>query len=530
LTAANEAYDAVIIGAGFSGLTAGSLLARKRYKVLIIEKNPYPGGCVSSFTRKGHTFENTIHFINGCEPGGTIHKILEKIGAEDLVKFKRYETLFRWIDLTQNIDISPPVELKDFLQFIQSRFPDDIDSVKRFYRDFSELIEFAFSLTELSPARAAVSSLLNIRLLVRFLLNMPKSASRIIGKYAKDPALRNYLASICTAFGYPPDTMSGMTLAFCEVCYRTEGAYFPEGSSSAFSRALADAYTKNGGHILYHSEAIQILFEGNTAVGVTVRKNDEDVTFRSRAVISAIDLTHLVTRLIPPEILPPKYVDKIQKREPTYACVNVFVGLDFDVKERGITDGKMWIRRRGGFESKEEAVVGSTDLSDITLEMISIFNNIDPSIVPHGKSTVSLQYIARYDVFKKLLGPDGDRGKDYEEAKHQIAEQAVDILGERLGLPDIRRHIEVINVATPLTLERFTGNRQGSHLGWHLTPKYNWLDMIRNKTPVKNVFVTGHWTMPGGGVSTVMKSGEITANFAAKYLCSQNPGFPYARE
>ncbi len=514
----DNTFDVIIVGAGFSGLTAGSLLASRGYKVLILEKNSYPGGCVSSFKRKGHTFENTIHFINGCEPGGTIYRILEKIGAHESVRFIKYNSLFRWIDDTRNIDIIPPLELDAFLKFIEERFPDELKNVKKFYSNFSELIEFVFGLTELTPARAALKLVVNPRLLLRFLYNMPKTVTKIIGSYIQDPALRNYFTAICTAFGYPSNKMSGMTLAFCEAAYRTEGAYFPEGSSSAFSNALADAYIENGGHIRYGTEALEILFTDRLAAGVITGEESGKNVFYGRAVISAIDLTALVTRLIPQGILPVKYVNRIRKREPTYACVNVFIGLDFDIRERGIKDSKIWCQRRGGFSSPEEAVIDDADLSNITLEMISVFNNIDPSILPAGKSTISLQYITRYDFFKNLLDADGCRGVKYNNVKDDIARQAVGILGERLGLPDLKEHIEVINVATPLTLERYTGNRQGSHLGWHLSPKYNWLDMVGNRTPVKNMFVTGHWTMPGGGISTVMKSGEITANCVEKYL------------
>lgn len=515
-------YDIIIIGAGFAGLTAGSILASKGYNTIVLEKNPYPGGCVSSFKRKGHTFENTIHFINGCDKGGIIYKILEKFGTEKSIKFIRLKNLYRYIDETTGLDINPPLEFESYIKYIETLFPREIKNLKRFYKDFSELIEFVFGLSEMSPAGAALTALLNMRLMLRFLLNIPKPASKIIGRYINDPALRNYLTSICAAFGYPTNKMSGMTLSFCEVSYRTEGAFFPEGSSSAFAGAMAGACVSNGGKILYNSEVEEILFNGKECSGVKAVKDNGEFVIKGRAVISAIDLTRLVTDIVPAGRLPLRYVNKIKKREPTYACVNVFIGLDIDITERGITDGKIWLQRRGGFDSEDEAVLDTFDLSGITMEMISVFNNIDPSLVPDGKSTISLQYITRYALFNDLLDEKGRRGEKYNKTKEKIAGQAVEILSKRLGVPDMEEHIEVINVATPITLERYTGNRRGSHLGWHLTPKYNWLDMISNKTPVKNLFIAGHWTMPGGGVSTVMKSGEITANFAEKYIADSS--------
>ena len=56
-------YEAVVIGSGIGGLTAGAYLARKGRRVLICEQNHQPGGCFNSFTRKGYTFDGGIQ---GC--------------------------------------------------------------------------------------------------------------------------------------------------------------------------------------------------------------------------------------------------------------------------------------------------------------------------------------------------------------------------------------------------------------------------------------------------------------------------------
>ena len=44
-------YDVVVIGAGLSGLVAGNCLLDRGRRVLIVERNPYPGGCACSFDR-----------------------------------------------------------------------------------------------------------------------------------------------------------------------------------------------------------------------------------------------------------------------------------------------------------------------------------------------------------------------------------------------------------------------------------------------------------------------------------------------
>ena len=53
-------YDAIIIGSGLGGLSCGSYLATKGWKVLIIEKHSIAGGYASSFKRGDFTFDASV--------------------------------------------------------------------------------------------------------------------------------------------------------------------------------------------------------------------------------------------------------------------------------------------------------------------------------------------------------------------------------------------------------------------------------------------------------------------------------------
>ncbi|MDB4349730.1 FAD-dependent oxidoreductase, partial [Omnitrophica bacterium] len=62
----SKKYNAVIIGAGISGIVCGTYLAKKGYKVLVLEKSVKAGGCCSSFNRSGFTFDAGAHIIGSC--------------------------------------------------------------------------------------------------------------------------------------------------------------------------------------------------------------------------------------------------------------------------------------------------------------------------------------------------------------------------------------------------------------------------------------------------------------------------------
>ena len=94
----SSTYDAIIIGAGLSGLTVGSILAYNKYRVLILDKNHQPGGCVVNFQRKDYRFDTAIHFINGCGPGGMVHTILKTFGGENVIEWLPITNLVHWKD------------------------------------------------------------------------------------------------------------------------------------------------------------------------------------------------------------------------------------------------------------------------------------------------------------------------------------------------------------------------------------------------------------------------------------------------
>ena len=112
----------------------------------------------------------------------------------------------------------------------------------------------------------------------------------------------------------------------------------------------------------------------------------------------------------------------------------------------------------------------------------------------------------------------------YDTEQLQVADQVLAFLEERYpGLPGA---VEVKDVATPLSYERYTGNWQGATCGWLLTEK-TMMMMIRGlkKTVpgLRNLYLAGQWVEPGGSVPIVATSGRN----AVQLLCAAD-GRPFA--
>src|SRR3712207_814925 len=75
----SESRRVVVIGAGIGGLTAGALLARRGHQVLVLDQAFVPGGCASTFKRRGFTFDVGATQVAGLEPGGIHKRIFEEL-------------------------------------------------------------------------------------------------------------------------------------------------------------------------------------------------------------------------------------------------------------------------------------------------------------------------------------------------------------------------------------------------------------------------------------------------------------------
>ncbi|WP_396136525.1 phytoene desaturase family protein, partial [Chamaesiphon sp. VAR_48_metabat_403] len=128
----------------------------------------------------------------------------------------------------------------------------------------------------------------------------------------------------------------------------------------------------------------------------------------------------------------------------------------------------------------------------------------DPSLAPHGKSVVMVVLTTNYDYWQRIYGR-----SIYDAEEIQESQILIDLL-ERF-YPGIKGDIEFVDVATPLTYERYTGNWQGSSCGWLLTKQTLPLSikgLPKTLPKLRKFYEIGQWVEPGGSVPVVAMSGR----------------------
>lgn len=128
-------YDVIIIGGGLSGLTAAAYLAKKGYKVIVLEKQHQFGGFVHSYKRKEYEFEASTHqafCLRHEEYAGDVFRIL---GIKNVVP-KKSENMYEIIHFDDNYEMNERYMLPSGFKRIRERlyeyFPDDKDDIDRY--------------------------------------------------------------------------------------------------------------------------------------------------------------------------------------------------------------------------------------------------------------------------------------------------------------------------------------------------------------------------------------------------------------
>jgi prolycopene isomerase len=515
-------YDAIVIGSGMAGLMAGNALVKQGYRVLMLEKHAVPGGYTTNFERKGFRFDASTHVINGCGPGGIAYRQLAKIDAQDRIEFIKVHDFGRVVDETRGAEFVMPWELGEYVEMLVSQFPHEEDGIRSYYGKFGAMAETLIASVgaekdaDLPGDLAAAAE--------EYAALTGKKASQVLHEYVSDPRVIELLTAIPSGFtGTPYQELEASTCIMCDLFYRVNGgdAYYPKGGSGHMSGVLADIFREKGGTLLLRRGVTEIAFSGGRAEGVIAKKpRGGYISAQGRCVIAASDLTTLVNQLCPEGALPAAYVRSVNERVPGISSVTLFAGLDIDLRQHGITDSEI---SRSWAEGKSPSAFGEAardgDYSKLPSASATIYSNIDPSCCPEGKSVVATMVLAKPDLFEGALDPGRKRGKRYKELKARLTSQLLEKMARALDIVDLERHVEVLELATPITLERYTSNRGGAYVGWKYSTNQA-QDHFPQKSPVENLFLCGHWVAPGGGVSNVMRGGNIAAEIADGYLRS----------
>tara|TARA_B110000046_G_scaffold88726_1_gene96891 strand:+ start:452 stop:2176 length:1725 start_codon:yes stop_codon:yes gene_type:complete len=501
-------YDVVIIGAGISGLTSSALFRKAGLSCCVVETNPIPGGYLQGFNRKDYRFDSAIHWINNLGPKGLVTRIFEIIGT-DYPKAKEQKRIRRFV--SNEFDYLVTNKPDGFKEALIRDFPEDEKGIERFFKTARVLGKTLESHTFLSRTWDSMNFIERVQhtaKMMKFIIPFAplvrftgdEGVQKGLKKYFSNPNLRKIFAS-------EPDLLS--CLIPISWAYTNDFQTPPEGGSQVIPEWLEHVTTTLGGGIFYKTKVNKILLEGDTAVGVKVEHRGEEHIINSKYVIAACDAELLYTKLLPPSAKGDIWKAKLNKAEMYASAITIALGLDCPSEELGMREEIIYL---ADFNLARGALGdGDPHTSGIHI-LASSARDKSLSLPEHGTLTLFIPgFIEQFDYWKTERDEKGSyvRGEAYKKCKQEVAEIVLDRVVDQL-IPNLREHILYTDIATPITHERYTGNKGGTMMGQRPGRINSQGKMASYKTPYKNLIQSGHWADLGGGIPIAIKSSMNT--------------------
>lgn len=469
-----------MIGGGLAGLMCAGSLAREGLKVLVLEKNQRLGGYTVSYEVSGHRFDIAIQAIGGCHPGGPVDRGLEEIGQQGEVKFLPCEPAR--VYYTGNPG-SPWIQSgfqENILQSLCSRFPSQCESLRECYDIWSGILEELERIGHQGPENPAFAFTRSYPLLARY-------GRYTLEEFLEELGLPKGLQLLVSArSGYcmlPPERLSLVGFACTEMTF-SKGSWLVEGGIERLSQAFARGVTEHGGRIIRGVKAGSIVTEGGRVRGV--RACHGNFYPGDNVVVAAAARPALEGMLDTPELLPPRYRRRLASMEPTGSYYVAYYSVPSPAVE-GLWPN-MEIRGDGDLEA--DGVPGG-------VFYVLIPSLVDRTAAPEGSHCLCLSLPCPPGRF---LGREG-RCRFRECIEHAVERR----------FPQLKGRLRFLFELSPEQLELISGNPAGSAYGWAQIPEQSGIRRLNIKTPLPGLYLSGHWTMPGGGIAGVVTSGRLCA-------------------
>lgn len=501
-----QKYDVIIIGSGIGGLVAASVLSKAKLKVLILERGDTQGGYLMGFTRHRFTFDTAIHWLNQCLPGGMVHFVFESFGT-DYPKVTQQKRVKRLIG--DNFDYTltnNPDELKNELI---RKFPTDKEGIERFFRtakaigvnmtNYGNQIRSTETMNFFEKIRNVFYA---IRFVWPFLPHLRFSGKeklkKGLSKYFKDEQLHQLFAS-----------EKDMLSCLIPIGWAYAGDYLnpPTGGSQSFTRWLRHYSESLGAQLFTYCNVTKVLLNSeNTAKGVSLNHRGENYDIESEYVIAACDVEQLYKKMLPPNLIPEQLIKNLENAELYDSSLTIHVALKCTPETIGFNEEMVFISKQN--VTYEDHTGGDPNKTEIIILAPSFR---DPSLAPDGKGTLTIfmpALIEQHNYWGATKDNDGNwvRGEAYHKCKNEIAEILINRVANKIS-PLLKENIEFYEVATPITHERYSGNKNGTMMGARPGKENYQAKIAHYKTPVKNLILGSHWAELGGGVPIATKAG-----------------------
>lgn len=464
-----------IIGGGVSGLTAGIRLAQNGIRVHLFEARSQLGGCCSTTTIDGYTFNNGALYL--AIPGILDHAFtqlgLNRSELIPLVRIKAPQTSYL-----------PDGSRVVFGEGKQADLlgPDG----QRIQIDLSQLIARWNPLLQLFAEHLLLEPFSFTRFLIQAWKYLPRLRGTVadeLGRLFPDESIRTAMAGMLLYTGLPASQTPVFQMLGL-VCLFTEGFFVPAKGMGQISDCLSSVLRDAGGEIHTGRVVSRIRTHGSRVAALEMEDGE---TIAVDAVISAVSGMH-TARLLGDGV--PRSMKRKAERSPlSHRALSVQLGLrnHIDVPSHSMTILPWFHEQQQFFDQRASEL----RYFNYTVPTITL-----PDLAPPGGSIIEMFPSIRQDMPVDAWD---------EKAMGEVADAAIAALARRHPL-----NIAVKRVTGPMQYRDDLRLYRGAVYG--LSPSADISKLFAAVTKVPGLFQAGQTTYPGYGVSASIMSGVFAAD------------------
>ncbi len=474
----SKPFDAVVIGSGISGLTCGAFLARAGMKVLVGERHHSIGGYAHSFKRGSYRFESGIHSVS-LAPDGFIFHLLRLLGVDSMIESVPHEAMFSFTAGQESYRV--PADFNTIVDQLTGDFPHQRSSLQALFDDmrrfYDTLIRPLFDFEEhfAEKDKAFIAQYFN------------RSYRAHLATHLSDERLMRIFESQWPFWGMPPEKSPTIYPMLAFYVHALEGSHHVKGGFSRLAEALARAITDRGGEVRTRFDVTALSVEDLSVHSVHTASGEE---VEADLFVSNVSPYILHGSLLPETARNKMWRRRLSNLTPSVSTIGIYCGLKHPVAFPGGSTLDFWF--------------AGTDYS-------SIYRSIRESLTGESDHLVFLHSPQDEEKLTMLILQfvNQEQSGNWKTEKMRYADA---ILAQtRKLIPGFAEALDCYEVASPDTFEHFSGNTGGALYGFENTRDVYGEARMPAATYIKNLYQTGHWCKPGGGVWNVMECGYTTA-------------------
>jgi phytoene desaturase len=536
--------NAVIIGSGIGGLSLGIRLQSLGFNTTIVEKLDAPGGRAYVRRAQGFTFDmgptviTVPHFIeelfslerdvsNLSEPDYPPSVLGEdkriKSGISGGANTSRYVTLvpilpFYRIYFDDDTFFDYDGDPVNTREQIKALAPEDLEGYEQFHTDAKAIFERGFLelgytyFGDLGSMFKVLPDLLKLDA-VRTLFSFAK-------KYFKNPKMQQVFSFETLLVGGNPLNVPAI-YAMIHFVEKTWGIHFAMGGTGALVQGFVKKFEELGGTIRYNSEVKKINVVGSTGwsrkeklvTGVTLK---DGTVLNADLVASNGDYANTYLKLVEPKYRKINSNAKVKLMRQSMSLIVIYFGFKADgnentkLRHHNIILGP---RYEGLLENIFETKVLSKDFS----QYLHIPTLTDPSLAPPG----------HHAAYTLIPVPHNASKLDWDLLGEPFVNKVLEFLDKRGYLPNLMQRLVHKSFVTPDYFEGTLNSYLGNGFGVEPRLVHSAFFRPHNRSEdIKNLYLVGQGTQPGGGTPSVMMSAKMTARVIAKDFSISTANIP----